>query len=207
MSSPPGWRSRRVLVAFALLAIILTTTTAAYWLYGGAERGMPPWFSRNGGQQSDQHRQMQPQSEVNASPLRTLPSTILIFDRVYESCEHEVTESEPAGEQRAGLTAAELEQLLPGWRVLEFSREAVRLEQQLPDECPADAAVYTLSIHDGRVVIFSGRGLAGPIFAETEIQAADLLPGDLALLENGVTVEGEERAWQFLEGITDHQGS
>ncbi|MEX2356288.1 MAG: BofC C-terminal domain-containing protein, partial [Thermaerobacterales bacterium] len=60
---------------------------------------------------------------------------------------------------------------------------------------------YTLGIHNGKVVVFEGSETGGEIYAETELDAGGLLPGDREVLEAGIIVESEAEIWQYLEGL------
>lgn len=131
-------------------------------------------------------------------------STMLIFERRWTQCENVHTRVVPAGEKLAGYTQAVLSSEFPDWQVESFSADRVVLVQSLPGDCPEPAASFTITIRDGQVLVLKGSTLDSPVYMETGVLASDLLPGDRVMLENGVTVQGEERVWAYLEGLTEH---
>lgn len=205
-----GRRFRRLGSRSAVLALLAFLVVLSAWAFGlsglrsGAPSPAPAPLDAPGAPGADQAAEDAGPSD--SEPPRTQASTVLIFEVDPARCDRVPTWSEPAGAARAGLTADGLEAALPGWRVVEFAPERVRLVQSRAEGCPEPARLLTLTIRDGLVVILEGRGKEGEVYRRTDIRADDLLPGDRAVLENGVTVEGEERAWQYLEGITSHTG-
>jgi len=136
---------------------------------------------------------------------RVEAGTELIFDAAGR-CRRVQGWREPAGAGRAGLDRDGLEAALPGWRVASFAADKVLLVPRDPaGDCP-DSRPFTLAIRDGEVVILAGAGLDGPVQERPGIAAALLAPGDLAVLFNGHTVQGLDRAWEYLEGIVEHHG-
>lgn len=81
--------------------------------------------------------------------------------------------------------------------------EPMRAPSQ-PDAEQASASVYTITVVEGRVVVYDESGSGEP-FLTTAITADALLPGDLARLQAGVVVVGRDAVWQYLEGIEARQ--
>ncbi|HEX6988778.1 MAG TPA: hypothetical protein VF282_04860 [Bacillota bacterium] len=186
----------RLLLAVAVLAAAAMLTawglgSAGLWGAGGAPATPAPPGAG------------EPLPVGRDDELRTDPATQLIFDAAGR-CRRARTWSEPAGPARAGLDAEGLAAALPGWQVASFAPGRVQLQPAAGTGCP-DARPFTLTIRDGEVVILAGRGRDGPIYERSGIAAGLLAPGDLALLHNGHTVEGLDRAWEYLEGIAEHQ--
>ena len=208
MSRLSGRPLRRVLAAAALCLLLLAGAGVAYWQYGGwadgggvVDRGpvaesppSPPMRGAGSGEGSSE-------TDLGAT---IEAGTILVFERRWQECEEVQTRSLPAGERLAGASLERLAEAFPGWRVEGMEGDRVLLVQSLPGDCPGPQAAFTLTIRDGKVVVLRGEGLDGPLYMETEVRADELLPGDRALLERGVTVVGEDRVWQYLEGMRDH---
>lgn len=188
----------RVLLAVAVLAAAAGLTAwgfgaAGIWSRGGAPVDPAPLgvdaADLPGGTQAE---------------ARTGPATQLFFDTAGR-CRRVEAWTEPAGAGRAGLDPAGLEAALPGWRVAAFAADRVHLLPAAPEGTCPDRRPFTLTIRDGEVVIVAGEGRDAPIQERSGIAAGLLAPGDLALLQNGHTVEGLDRAWEYLEGIAEHQ--
>jgi len=135
-------------------------------------------------------------------PVVTRPETVLRFESFYTECRLLFSRVEPAGRTRAGFTREGLAQLLEGWHIAQFGDDQVVLRRSTGEPCPDTGATFTLGIAQGRIVVYRGTAAEGEIYAETGLSAADLLPGDRSLPEEGVVVHGERQIWQFLEGLS-----
>lgn len=145
-----------------------------------------------------------PAAEAPAVPAgaRTNPYTVFTFRTLYPACRGEVARTEVAGTTGAGLSRAEVERRHPGWAVEVFRPAQVVLVRVEAGPCPEEAVYRTVTVRDGRVVVFAGRpGRLGPLLQDTGIPVDRLLPRDREKLARGIEVQGDEGVWRLLEGL------
>lgn len=187
---------RRRWAALASLAFLLLAAglSAFYWSGERARRARPsapPPEDRRG--------------EAVAEAV-TGPQTVIVFRTAYTGCSQEVTRTEMAGAALAGLHRQELARRFPGWEVALFRPGQVLLRQVRPGPCPEGIGDRTITVRDGRVVVFAGRPpRLGELLWDTGIKVESLLPADREKLDRGLVVHGDTEVWRVLEGLGDAQ--
>lgn len=133
---------------------------------------------------------------------RTNPYTVFVFRTRYPACDGEVARTGTAGAAGAGLSQGEVAERYPGWSVELFRPGQVVLARTRDGPCPDEAVYRTVTMRDGRVVVYAGRpGRLGPLLQETDIRVDRLLPRDRERLARGIEVRGDEGVWRLLEGL------
>lgn len=139
---------------------------------------------------------------AGALPVVTRAETVLRFESYYLPCRLTFSQVELAGRERSGFTEAGLAQVLASWSIQQFGDDEVVLRRDTAAPCPDSGVTFTLGIAEGKVVVYRGKPPGGEIYAATGLAAVDLLPGDRALLEQGVVLVGERQIWQYMEGLS-----
>lgn len=200
---PHKWSRRRLAAAVAAVSVIAGLAVAVW--YGSSSGDSHPRPREEPGPAELGPPGTGPQGPVDADP-RLSSTTVLVFERRWAQCNHEHIREVAAGDRLAGASSNDLLEAFPGWQITSFEPGRVVLTQVLPGECPGPETPFTIMIRGGRVVVLRGTGDDQPVYLDTGIKADDLLPGDRAMLERGITVVGEERVWAYLEGIQDDSG-
>lgn len=134
--------------------------------------------------------------------ITTEPHTLLIFKTMYPHCNGETTTSRTAGTAMAGINRDELARRYPEYEIASFRPGEVTFLRTLDGPCPDEAWYRTITLKEGRIVVYAGRpGNLGPLLQDTGIPIDKLLPADQDKFEEGVVVTGDAGVWLYLEGL------
>ncbi len=185
-------RLKRVAAVSLVLLILAAGAGAVYWSGERArQRAAPPSGAAEEGR------------DAAVDPV-TGPQTVIVFKTAWSGCGEETTRTETAGPALAGLHRADLVRRFPGWEVAFFRPGQVILRQVREGPCPDGVGDRTITVKEGRVVVFAGRpGSLGEMLWDTGIMVDSLLPADREKLARGLVVRGDTEVWRVLEGLGD----
>ncbi len=128
----------------------------------------------------------------------------VVYRTTYLICGSVVETTQPAWPELIGQPAEVVLDRHPGWRLVSFQPGRVELAREVEAMCPDMVANRFITTADGRVIVYYGKDRQHLLLKEiAPVSVQDLLPEDLARLEKGVVLSGDEEVSRFLEGLTD----
>lgn len=135
--------------------------------------------------------------EANSEEEKVSPNAVITFKIFYKKCEHTIEKKEKISNSLVNATQKEIEEKYDKWKLQEFSKEKIVLQQEINEECGEH---YMLRDVDGKINVYKlDENGNESLLNETDIATEYLTETDMINMENGLIVYGKENLNKLLE--------
>lgn len=137
-------------------------------------------------------------NEISVEPEEKIsPKALMVLQTYYKACGHTIKQYVAIPEEVVNMTQKELQEKYQDWEIKEFTSLQITLQKEEIGWCKQH---YVLKEREGTIAIYSiNEQGEEELKEETEIYTQYLPPDDLAQIQKGIKVYGQEELNSVLE--------
>ena len=134
---------------------------------------------------------------ANQSDVKLSPNATICFEKYYKDCGHTIIQKEQIEDEEVNKDEEYFKTAYSDWKIESFSADEVKLYKELEGSCDQH---FLITIKDDNIAVYTIDDDGNTILREvTDIPIQYLPEEDVALLEQGITANGENELAKKLE--------